>query len=172
MENKKSIPSNNNPGIVIDDGSVTEYIRNKRGDVIGEFTFYPHDVGIIDRYNKAVAEFDKITAPLEYIDMKPDGTAEEGAELNALREAEQRLYEVCDYIFGGDMSKAFFGKLHPFSPVNGRFYCENALEALGKYISQRFGHEVEKVNKRVAKYTESYQPHGQKSGKHKGGKKH
>lgn len=169
MENKKIIPSN--PGIVVDDGSVTEYIRNKRGEVIGEFTFYPHDIGIIDRYNKAVADFDKITEPLEQVNIGPDGTAE-GDELEALREAEKRLYDACNYIFGGNMSEAFFGKLHPFSPVNGRFYCENALEALGQYISRRFDREVDKVNKRVTKYTQGYQPHGHKTGKHKGGKKH
>lgn len=169
MENKNIIPSN--PGIVVDDGSVTEYIRNKRGEVVGEFTFYPHDIGIIDRYNKAVADFDKITEPLEQVTIKPDGTAD-GDELEALREAEKRLYDACNYIFGGNMSEAFFGKLHPFSPVNGRFYCENALEALGQYISRRFDREVDKVNKRVTKYTQSYQPHGHKTGKHKGGKKH
>lgn len=170
MENKKIIPSNT--GIVVDDGSVIEYIRNKRGEVIGEFTFNPTDLGIIDRYNKAVADFDKITEPLEQVNISPDGTAAGEDELEALREAEKRLYDACNYIFGGNMSEAFFGKMHPFSPINGRFYCENALEALGQYISRRFDREVDKVNKRVTKYTQDYQPHGHKTGKHKGGKKH
>lgn len=168
-DNKNIIPSS--AGIVVDDGSVTEYIRNKRGEVIGEFTFHPSDLGIIDRYNKAVSDFDKITEPLEQVNVNSDGTAD-GDDMEALREAEKRLYDACDYIFGGNMSEAFFGKMHPFSPVNGRFYCENAIEALGQYISRRFDREVDKVNKRVTKYTGNYQPHGYKTGKHKGGKKH
>ena len=168
-DNKKIIPSNT--GIVVDDGSVTEYIRNKSGAVIGEFCFKPTDLGIVDRYNKAIADFDKITEPLEQVDINPDGTADGEDELSALREAEKRLYDACDYIFGGNMSEAFFGKMHPFSPVNGRFYCENAIEALGQYISRRFDREVGKVNSRVSKYTQGYKPHGVKTGKHKDGKR-
>lgn len=170
----KNYPSSET-GIVVDDGSVTEFIRNKRGEVIGEFTFYPHDFGIVDRYNKAVADLDKITDPLKSVNINAHGEADDADGLDALREAERRLYDACDYIFGGNMSEAFFGKLHPFSPINGRFYCENALEALGTYISRRFDREVQKVNGRVEKYTRSYQsvpnPHGHRSGKHKGGGK-
>ena len=158
-------------GIVVDDGSVKETIRNTRGEVIGEFIFYPHDIGIIDRYNKAIADFDKITEPLEQISINAQGGVDDDTELEALHEAEKRLYDACDYIFGGNMSEAFFGKLHPFSPVNGRFYCEIAIDALGQYISRRFDRETRKVNARVEQYTKGYQTHGKKSGKHKGGKK-
>ena len=114
------------------------------------------------------AEFDDIIKPLENINIKADGTANEESvdELEALREAEKRLYEACDKVFGGNMSEAFFGKMHPFSIINGRFYCENALEGVGAYISTRFDREVKKVNNRVEKYTRGY-----KSGKYKGGKK-
>ncbi|NCC06716.1 MAG: hypothetical protein EOM30_01410 [Clostridia bacterium] len=155
-------------GIVVDDGSVKESIRNKHGDVIGVFYFRPTDVGIIERYNEIAAKFDEITAPLENVNINPDGTADEKneAEVAALKEAEKRLYEACDYLLGGNASEAFFGKMHPFSPVNGRFYCENALDAVGKYISRQFDREVQKVNSRVNRYT-----HGYRTGKHKDGKK-
>ena len=59
-----------------------------------------------------------------------------------MKEAETRLYAACDKLFGGNMSEAFFGKMHPFSPVNGRFYCENALSAVGQYISKQFARET------------------------------
>ena len=155
-------------GIIVDDGSVKESIRNKHGDEIGVFYFRPTDIGIIDRYNKIASDFDDITAPLENVNINPDGTADEKneAEVEALRTAEQRLYEACDYLFGGNASEAFFGKMHPFSPVNGRFYCENALDAVGKYISRQFDREVQKINNRVNRYT-----HGYRTGKHKDGKK-
>ena len=122
----------------------------------------------MDRFNSVAAEFDKIVEPLESVNIKPDGTVDEQneAEFAALREAEKRLYTACDKLFGGNMSEAFFGKMHPFSPINGHFYCENALSAVGAYISRQFDREVKKVNSRVERYT-----HGYRTGKHKGGKK-
>lgn len=155
-------------GIVVDDGSVKESIRNKHGEEIGVFYFRPTDVGIIDRYNKVAADFDKITAPLEDVNINPDGTVDEKneAEQTAMQEATNRLFEACNYLFDGNFAEAFFGQMHPFSPVNGRFYCENALDAVGKYISRQFDREVTKVNNRVNRYT-----HGYRTGKHKDGKK-
>ena len=46
--------------IIIDDGSVKVPIRNKHGEQIGEFSFRPTDIGIVDRFNSVAAEFDKI----------------------------------------------------------------------------------------------------------------
>lgn len=158
----------NNPAeIVIDDGSVRVPIKNRQGEELGVFFFRPTDMGMIDRYNQLAGDFEKITAPLENLDINSDGTADgDEASMAALREAEQRLYDACNQLFGGNMAEAFFGKMHPFSPVNGRFYCENALEAVGAYISRQFAREVKKVNSRVDKYT-----HGYKTGKHRNGKR-
>lgn len=64
------------------------------------------------------------------------------------------------------MSEAFFGKSTRFPPSTVHFYCENALSAVGAYISRQFDREVKKVNSRVERYT-----HGYRTGKHKGGKK-
>ena len=165
MANEKILKFN---GIAVDDGSVEVPIHNKRGDVIGTFVFNPTDIGIIERYNKVIGDFDKITEPLESVNVNPDGTADEknDAEMAALKEAETRLYDACNYLFGGNFAEAFFGKMHPFSPINGRFYCENALNAVGKFISAQFEREVKQVNTRVERYV-----HGYRTGKHKGGKK-
>lgn len=164
----ENINNQNFTGIVVDDGSVRESILNKHGEEIGVFYFRPTDVGMIDRYNKMAADFDKITAPLENVNINPDGSVDEKneAEAAAMEEAVKRLYDACNYLFDGNFSEAFFGKMHPFSPVNGRFYCENALDAVGKYISRQFDREVTKVNNRVNRYT-----HGYRTGKHKDGKK-
>lgn len=164
----ENIKNQNFTGIVVDDGSVRESIRNKHGEEIGVFYFRPTDVGIIDRYNKIAADFEKITAPLENVNINPDGTVDEKdeAEHAAMQEATKRLYDACNFLFDGNFAEAFFGSMHPFSPVNGRFYCENALDAVGKYISRQFDREVAKVNNRVSRYT-----HGYRTGKHKDGKK-
>lgn len=167
---KKTINNSNTECIVIDDGSVRVPIKNGYGDEIGVFHFHPGDIGIIERYNKVAAKFDDITAPLENVNINSDGTADENneAEWEAVKEAEKKLYDACNYLFGGNFAEAFFGKMHPFSPVNGYFYCENALEAVGKYISRQFDREVDKVSKRVNKYTHGYQA---RTGKHRNGKR-
>lgn len=146
-------------GIVVDDGSVRESILNKFGEEIGVFYFRPTDIGIIDRYNKVAADFDKITAPLEDVNINADGTVDEQneAEMEVMNEVKKRLYDACDYLFDGNVSEAFFGKMEPFSPVGGRFYCENALDAIGKYISAKFDQETKKIEKRVSRYTRDYQ---------------
>ena len=161
---------NNVMNIVVDDGSVRVPIMNKLGEEIGVFLFRPTDVGMIDRYNQVVGDFEKITEPLESVNINADGTVDEGdeAEFAALADAEQRLFRACDFLFGGNMSEAFFGKMHPFSPVNGRFYCEQALEGVGSFISTQFAKETKKINARVEKYTHGY---ASRTGKHKDGKK-
>lgn len=159
-----------NINITVDDGSIRVPILNKFKKEIGVFFIRPTDIGIIDRWNKIANDFDNITAPLENVNINPDGTADEKneAEQAALKEAEKRLYDACDFLFDGNMSEAFFGKMHPFSPVNGRFYCENALSAVSTFISRQFDREVARVNNRVNKYTHGYQA---RTGKHKDGRK-
>lgn len=144
--------------IVVDDGSVKVPVRNKFGDVIGEFYFTPTDTNIVDRYNEVVNKVDEVIAPLKHVNINPDGTADsnDADGIEALHKATARLYELFDYLFGGNMSEAFFGKTHPFSPINGVFYFENALETVGRFISAQHDREIEKINKRVSQYTQEY----------------
>ncbi|MCC8043919.1 MAG: hypothetical protein LIP12_00265 [Clostridiales bacterium] len=145
--------------IQVDDGIRKVPIKNMEGEEIGVFYFRPTDVGIIDRYNRMIDKFDTITEPLEGVSIASDGTADELAtdeEIKALHESEKRLYDVLNEMFGGNMAEAFFGKMNPFSPVNGNFYCENAIEAVGKFISAQFDAETKRMSKKVNKYTQDY----------------
>lgn len=144
--------------IVVDDGSRRVPIRNKEGEEIGVFYFRPTDLGIVDRFNAAIEKLDDIMKPVENAPVREDGSPDDPDDMEAFKEAERRLYEICDYIFDGNMSAAFFGKMAPFSPVNGAFYCENAIEAVGNFISGQFDEETRKLTKRMAKYTEGYTP--------------
>ena len=144
--------------IVVDDGSQRVPILNRAGDEIGVFYFRPTDLAIIRRYNEAISKVDEVVAPLEGIDIGADGTAAKGdsAAIDALNEAEKKLFEICDFIFDGNMSEAFFGKMHPFSPVNGVFYCEIALEKVGAFIAAQFEEETKQISKRLNKYVGQY----------------
>ena len=156
----------NEMSIVVDDGSVRVPIKNTLGEEVGVFYFNPTDVGIVKRFNEVAEKFNTVVEPLQNISINPDGTAESTTDVEALQEAENRLYELVDYLFGGNTAAAFFGKVNPFSPVQGKFYAEHVLTAVANYMTARFEAETKKVNARVQKYT-----HGYKTGKHKGGKK-
>lgn len=144
--------------IVIDDGSVKVPIKNQEGDELGVFYFRPTDIAIIQRYNNAADRIDEVIEPISSINIGADGTADPTDEeaLKAMDEAEKRLFDLCDYIFGGNMSEAFFGKMHPFSPVGGEFYFEKALKQLGTFIGAQFDKETVKISSRVSKYTAKY----------------
>lgn len=134
--------------ITVDDGSRRVPIHNIHGEEIGVFYFHPTDIGIIERYNRMVGGFDEITKPLEQL----DADATDAAQADALREAEKRLCEAVNALFGGDAAGAFFGSMHPFSPVGGAFYCEAVLKAVGQYISEQFDAETARFSSRAEKY--------------------
>lgn len=150
--------------IQVDDGKQRVPVLNRIGEQIGYFDFRPTDLGIIERYNAMADRFDEITKPLENVSISVEGTADNENDeqaVAALTEAKKRLFALCDEMFGGNMSVAFFGSMHPFSPVDGAFYCEHAIEAVGKFISAQFDTETVKISKRMRKYTDGYKP-GQK----------
>lgn len=158
--------------IVVDDGSVIVSIKNTLGAEIGQFCFRPTDIDIINRYNEIAASFDEIIAPLENVGLNPDGTpsTDDEADIEIFNSVKAILCEKVDYLFGGNASEAFFKQMHPFSIIRGSFYCENMIEAVGKYISAAFDRETKHINKRVNRYTQQYQ-HGVRTGKHKNGGK-
>lgn len=145
--------------ITVDDGFQRIPITNKYGDEIGVFYFNPTDIGIIERYNSLADTFDAITEPLQAVE--GEGATEE-QQLAALNEAKDRLYAAVDKLFGGNAAEAFFGKVHPFSPVNGDFYCEVVLKTVGQFISDQFDVETKKMSAKVAKYTNRAQRRAKK----------
>lgn len=158
MENNQAL------SITVDDGMQEVPINNKFGRQIGVFYFRPTDINIIDRYNSIVDKVPEVFKPLEDINIDANGTTEE-ASMGVIKEAEDKLFELCDYLFDGNLSEAFFGSMNPFSPLaNGTFYCEQALEMVGNFIASQFQGNIKSLEKRVSKYTKGY---GSKPGKHR-----
>lgn len=140
--------------LVVDDGFVKVPMVNLHGEEIGTFSFQPTDVEIVNRFNESMAKFDEVLAPLSDADENTDS-------IEALNEARDRLFKLCDYIFNANTGEELFGRMHPFSPVNGRFYCEEVLDKLGAFIQAQFGEETKKINTRMQKYIRQY---GKKGG--------
>ena len=152
--------------IVVDDGSVAVPIKNTLGDVIGQFRFRPTDFNIVKRFNEVSEKFGDVVKPLMDANIDNSGEGEDEESMRLLDEAEKNLFDLVDYLFDGNAAEAFFGKMHAFSPVDGKFYCENVLTAVGNFISAKFDAEINQISARVDKYT-----HGYRTGKHKDGKK-
>ena len=142
---------NLNMNITVDDGSRRVPIMNTSGEEIGAFTFHPTDIGIIQRYNDMVDSFDGIVAPLEALDGDVDPADQKYAQ--ALGTATDGLYQAVNTLLGSDdAASAFFGRMNPFSPVDGEFYCARVLGALGEYIGAAFETETAKFSDKAKKY--------------------
>ena len=138
--------------IVVDDGSRRVPIMNTQGEEIGVFSFRPTDVGIIKRYNEMVNGFDSIVEPLESLYGAGDDITDP-KYVEALNAAEGRLYQAVNTLFDrDDAADAFFGKMNPFSPVEGEFYCARVLTAVGQYINGAFDTETAKFSANAKKY--------------------
>lgn len=144
-----------NFAITVDDGSRRVPILNTEGEEIGAFRFHPTDIGIIERFNRLADRFATITEPLEAIQLDGDGAAdlEDPKLTEALKEAEKRLTEAVNKLFNSDdAAAAFFGKMHPFSPVNGEFYATQVLQQVGAFIGAQFDTETKAISKKARKY--------------------
>ena len=150
-----STEKNMNFAITVDDGSRRVPIMNKDGEEIGAFRFHPTDLGIIERYNRLAEKFDAITEPMEALNVQEGQPVDltDPALVDALREAEGRMYAAVDELFGSeDAAVAFFGKMHPFSPVDGEFYATQVLQAVGAFINAQFDTETKAMSKKARKY--------------------
>lgn len=159
MSDKTNMTENKNV-IRIDDGLRRVSIENMAGQEVGVFYFRPTDIGILGRYDNLIGQFDDILKPLESANLNNAGEAadpDDDATSKAIEVATKKLNTLLDELFDGNFSDAFFGKINPFSPVGGRFYCEAAIEMVGKYIEQEFGAEAVKMNDHISKYTNRYE---------------
>lgn len=154
--------------IVVDDGSIEVPIYNTLKEQIGLFRFRPTDFNIIKRYREIAEKFSEVTEPLVDANIDTNGEGADEKSVMIIDEAQKKLFELVDYLFDGNAAEAFFGKMNPFSPVGGKFYCEQALGAIGDFISKQFDAEIASVNSRVDKYTHGYKA---RTGKHRDGRK-
>lgn len=142
--------------IVVDDGRIRVPIENLEGDEVGCFYFSPTDLGIIERFNEVVKDFDKVVEPLDMVGVTNSGEGVDEESVKALKEAESRLFKLIDYLFGGNADEAFFGRINPFSPIGGNFYCVSVMNVVSDFISKQFDAQTKKISKNLAKYPKPY----------------
>lgn len=136
--------------LTIDDGAKRYEIKNQFGEVVGEYTITPTDFGLYERFAHMQDELEAITKPLEAL----DADADMGRFVEATEAIKGRLYAAIDKMFGREgMAERLFGRLHPFTPVNGRFYFDRVMEAVGAQINATFETEAKAFSENVKKYT-------------------
>ena len=72
--------------IKIDDGSEVFDIVNKRGELLGQFTFIPSDFDIVKRYEKTLADFEAMQKELQ-----------DTPTMDEMKEIDRRMAESIDY---------------------------------------------------------------------------
>lgn len=127
--------------IIIDDGSKLYNIKNRRGEILSQFSFRPTDTNIVERYKEVEIFFDTFSAP-------KDADLEDLVKL---------FSEKMDYLVNAEMSGAFFQIMGPFSPMHdGRMFWEVCLESVCGVIEKEMNVRLKKNRSRVDKYTKKY----------------
>lgn len=143
---KSNVQGNN---IIIDDGTKTYNIKNKRGQMLGKFTFRPSDTNIIDRYEE-VAKF------YESYQM-PEKTGDSEKDIENIRKAEKDIVDQISYLVDADAKEAFFGILGAFTVLeSGELFVENVLSSIATVIEREMNVRTQKVKKRMNKYVAKY----------------
>lgn len=141
MSNKLAKPQTND--IIIDDGSKVYNIKNKRGEILGKFTFRPSDTNIVNRYEEVAEFFNSFKMPEETD--------------QAIKVAEKEMTEKMSYLISGDAGEAFFSIMGPFSALaSGELFVENVLGAVANVIERELSVRTKKVQRRMNKYVAKY----------------
>lgn len=139
-------PQNEHGKIVVDDGTKVYDIYNHRKEIIGQFVFSPSDMGIVERYDHAVAEFEDIQKTLSGDNSKP-----------AIKAANDRMKAEFDYLFNADVSESFFSITNPFTPLeSGEFFAVTVLNAVKSVVEKETMIRLKRAKTRASKYTKKY----------------
>ena len=137
----------------IDDGTKCYQFTNKFGEPIGTMHFRGGDISIYERYNALLDDFDTLVAPLSQLTLKDDGTSNNDEDWAKIKQVESNFIERINAIFDSRDADNLFKNRNAFSTINGTFYVEKVLEALGNVVAQEMAEEQNKSKKRLEKYT-------------------
>lgn len=136
----------------IDDGIKEIQLNNRYGQQICKIHFRPADYSILDRYNEFVEDFQTIVKPLENLDIKANGDATFEDQWAEIKKVENEIIDRFNKLFDMEDANEIFAKRHAFSSINGTFFCEIVLNALGDIISEEITKEMKKSQKKIEKY--------------------
>lgn len=117
-------------------------------------SFCPTDMGIIERIDKAKQTIESYAKSIENIELKTDGTSQNGAEMSKVLEFGNVIKEQIDYIFNASVSSAVFGNQSPMAMAGGSPVYINFINCVLPTIKKYVEKEAKVSAKKMSKYTE------------------
>ena len=137
---------------VFDDGTREIVLRNKFERIICKVHFRPADFSILDRLNLLKTDFKEIVKPLKQININANGEAAFQKDWAIMKGVEAALIDRLNALFDMDDCGEIFKNRLAFSSVNGKFYAELVIEALGNIVIDAVNEEMEKSKARTDEY--------------------
>ena len=106
----------------------------------------------MDRLNALMDDFSGIVEPLKNCDINADGTAKFEAQWAAIKQVESALIDRINAVFDMDEAADIFAKRNAFSSVNGVFFVESVIMALGDVVKEAIEKESRESAERMSKY--------------------
>ena len=119
------------------------------GNILSSFSFNPADVDIVERYDKAMAEFESKIGNIQ--SLEAESVTEKYKKMKEL------AYDMVDGIFNADVASKFFSIMSPLTLMeDGRSFLEVTITAIGKIIENEVGVRVKKADLKISKHTAKY----------------
>ena len=135
--------------INVSTGLKTYDIADMSGNILSSFSFNPADVDIVERYDKAMAEFESKIGNIQ--SLEAESVSEKYKKMKEL------AYDMVDGIFNADLASKFFSIMSPVTLMeDGRSFLEVTITAIGKVIENEVGVRVKKADLKISKHTAKY----------------
>ena len=119
------------------------------GNILCSFSFNPADVDIVERYDKAMADFESKIKDIK--NSETESFVEQSKKIKKL------AYDMVDEIFNADIASKFFSIMSPLTPMeDGTLFLEDVITKIGKVIEKEVGARVKKADLRISKHTAKY----------------
>lgn len=135
--------------INVSTGLKTYDIADMDGNILCSFSFNPADVDIVERYDKAMAEFES--------KIKDIKNSETESFVDQSKKMKKLAYDMVDEIFNADIASKFFSIMSPLTPMeDGTLFLEDVIVKIGKVIEKEVGARVKKADLKISKHTAKY----------------
>lgn len=135
--------------INVSTGLKTYDIADMDGNILCSFSFNPADVDIVERYDKAMADFES--------KIKDIKNSETESFIDQSKKMKKLAYDMVDEIFNADIASKFFSIMSPLTPMeDGTLFLEDVITKIGKVIEKEVGARVKKADLKISKHTAKY----------------
>lgn len=134
--------------IKIETGLKTYDIEDENGNIRGQITINPKDMGFFGRAQKMRGT---ILNHMNDLDIK-DNTKSDKEIIEIFDKTDLMIKQEIDNLFGEGTSAVIFGHQSSLSTINGITFVERFLSAFMPIIQEEFKKEMENSSDRIDKY--------------------